>query len=688
MLLFSVAFFFFLLAGTRSLASRAAFASNRSTASSDGAKAKGNGRLFLASSFSWGGIVVLTVAATVGDASSAAFAQRSTLGTGRSERSADGAEGEPSRRFDLLRRDALGVQTRYPAVVKIVGRDAPQKREDGSQTIPLYYGTGTFVAELGEWGIVVSNWHVVSEARDSIVAKFPTFSSPARVILRDETWDLAALVVRKPPRVAPIPISQEVPEIGDALWVAGYGESAGLTEFQIQGGRVQNYALLVADDESETEGGAKIANGPDAGKLTNGVAPSAAVANLAASRPENALLYETLSVDKGVRKGDSGGPIFNRYGELAGVLWGSNGESTMGTYCIRVQYFLTQAIERLAVLEAERLLDAPTSDPLSWRPEAGVADAEGTELWARAALEKSGVYPISQRSVYVAADGRETPENLRRVGVDAAMNRVKKALIVAENATATALPPSPPVFSPTFVSRQGTLGNVRPDVAESGFWTDLVDAKYVALVARRAEEAKVRETSVVDASNSSANVALSLVAGNASNADFADEPTTFAASGKTKGLGGARNLKSLLTPTKESGGEPSGATTISLLKPIGTDDVGTRDLENDAARREPADWESDEETNVAAKAENREDEEKTVDGEEARASENGSKPEKDGEKRVNFNGFYLNDIQVYLIVCAIFCLFYNAARLMTEADLKKERRKRAREARTAESRDL
>jgi hypothetical protein len=575
-----------------------------------------------------------------------------------------------------LRRDALGVQTRYPAVAKIVGRDDAQVREDGSQTIPLYYGTGTLVAEMGEWGIVVSNWHVVSEARDSIAVKFPTFSSPARVFLRDATWDLAALVVRKPPRVAPIPISHEVPRVGDALWVAGYGESAGLTEFQIQGGRVQNYALLVAEnDEGESDSGEKGANESDAGKLTNGVAPSAAIAELAASRPENALLYETLAVDKGVRKGDSGGPIFNRYGELAGVLWGSNGESTMGTYCIRVQYFLTQAIERLATLEAERRFDASAGDLLSWRLEDGVADAEGTELWARAALEKSGVYPISQRPIYVAADGRETPENLRRVGVEAATKRVKNALIVAENATATALPPSPPVFSLTFVKQQGLQNCVRPDVAETGFWENLVDAKYGVLLARRtAEEAKVRETSVVDEADSSADVALAFAAENA-NADFADDPTTFVALDKPKGLDGAKS--------------------ISLLKPIGTDG-GARAL----GSGESTDWKNDEATNGAEKAESREDEKETDDsktesredeeetddsaeandGEQTGDSENDAEPQK-GEKGVKFNVFYLNDIQVYLIICAIFCLFYNAARLMTDADLKKERQKQAREAR-------
>ncbi len=677
----------------RSLTSRAAVASRRSASNGDEAKVKANGAFWLASAFYGVGFGVLAVAFGTFGTLNAAFGQRSTFAPEVAVRAAADERSE-TRRFDPLRRDALGVQTRYPAVAKIVGRDAPQTREDGSQTIPLYYGTGTLVAEVGEWGIVVSNWHVVSESRDSIVAKFPTFSSPARVVLRDETWDLAALVVRKPPRVAPIPISQEVPGVGDALWVAGYGESAGLTEFQIQGGRVQNYALLVSDDE---EGDVNVENGKEEkesasnGKLMSGAA-SATVAKSAELTSESALLYETLAVDKGVRKGDSGGPIFNRYGELAGVLWGSNGESTMGTYCIRVQYFLTQAIKRLAVLEAERRLDASAGDFWTWRPEIGVADAEGTELWARTALEASGVHPISPRPAYVAADGRETPENLRRVGVEVALKRVRTALTVAENATATALPPSPPVFSPTFVSQQGLLDRVRPEVAEADFWANLVDSEYRELVARRTSEAaKVRETSVVDnEEDAPANVALAFAAENANNADFADEPSTRAASGKTKELDVALETERPSASTRKGDSESSGKTSVALWKPVGLDGGETRTSENDASLRESADWESDKETNGAERTEKREngeeasdstgtvDEEKSndsTDGKNLKVSEADVEQENKG-KRVEFNGVYLNDIQVYLIICAIFCLFYNAARLMTDAELKKEGAKR------------
>ncbi len=760
---FFVAFFFFLLIGAISSAERAASASERTRS---GVAVKRSGAFWLAAAFVWSLSPFLTasravVAQTPAERQTVRPAQsiqttqsarrlRPTRPTRpasleQSEQSVQAQPSQPSRpaqaetaarRFDPLRRDALGVQTRYPAVAKIVGRDAPQAKEDGSQTIPLYYGTGTLVAEVGEWGIVLSNWHVVSEARDSIVVKFPTFSSPARVILRDEVWDLAALLVRKPPRVAPIPISQEVPGVGDALWVAGYGKSAGLTEFQIQGGRVQNYALLVTtDDESKepstAEGAASGAGKSSAtfaqdgrfGQNKRGLASGASSA--LSATPDDAFYYETLAVDKGVREGDSGGPIFNRYGELAGVLWGSNGESTMGTYCIRAQFFLTQAIGRLATLEATRRLerpDAPSDELLTWRAEDGVPDATGTEVWARTALEASGVHPIAQRPAYVAADGRETPENLLRLDVDSALKRVRTALTVAENSTTTALPPSPPVFSPTFVSQQRLQNSVRPEVAEADFWTTLTDAEATKLAAKRAAgSTQVRETSVIDESETS--VRLAYAAGK---------------NGRAKSLGGSDDeTEKTSRPERDATSATAGADdpTFPRWRPVGFDgengenseDGGNsqngEDGENGAnsesrARDEKSgsgeDGESGESAaNVGEEREtesgaNREDAENKENREGAASRENGEdgevakdsvdakeekepsgtdepqgKKEKEG-KRVNFNGVYLNDFQVYLIVCMIFCLFYNAARLMTEADAKKERQKRQKARRVKE----
>jgi len=50
-----------------------------------------------------------------------------------------------------------------------------------------------------------------------------------------------------------------------------------------------------------------------------------------------ASTYDTLVITGSARDGDSGGPIFNGRGELAAVLWGSDGRTTVGTYSGRIK---------------------------------------------------------------------------------------------------------------------------------------------------------------------------------------------------------------------------------------------------------------------------------------------------------------------------------------------------------------
>jgi hypothetical protein len=40
------------------------------------------------------------------------------------------------------------------------------------------------------------------------------------------------------------------------------------------------------------------------------------------------------------RQGDSGGPVFNEAGEVAGILWGSEGRNTYATHAGRIQQWL------------------------------------------------------------------------------------------------------------------------------------------------------------------------------------------------------------------------------------------------------------------------------------------------------------------------------------------------------------
>jgi hypothetical protein len=54
--------------------------------------------------------------------------------------------------------------------------------------------------------------------------------------------------------------------------------------------------------------------------------------------------YEMVELAASARQGDSGGPILNSQGELAGVLFGEGRGRTSGSYCGRVQWFLTAVV--------------------------------------------------------------------------------------------------------------------------------------------------------------------------------------------------------------------------------------------------------------------------------------------------------------------------------------------------------
>jgi hypothetical protein len=110
----------------------------------------------------------------------------------------------------------------------------------------------------------------------------------------DRDWDLAALSIRRP-NVRPIPLATVAPRRGEALTIAGYGSGW----YRAATGRCIQYVA-----------------------------------------PQENFPYEMLELSTPARNGDSGGPIFNNRGELAGVLFGASFGQTTGTYCGRVRWFL------------------------------------------------------------------------------------------------------------------------------------------------------------------------------------------------------------------------------------------------------------------------------------------------------------------------------------------------------------
>ena len=181
----------------------------------------------------------------------------------------------------------------HPAVARIV---APGQ---GS----ISYGSGTLIYANEQAGIVITNWHVINEASGQISVHFPDgFYSLGHVQSVDRDWDLAAIVIRKPPNVQPVLLANEAPRPGETLTIAGYGAGS----YRAASGRCTQYVA-----------------------------------------PGTTFPYEMVEVAVSARQGDSGGPIFNSRGELAGVLFGEGHGRTSGSYCGRVKWFLSSIVPNL-----------------------------------------------------------------------------------------------------------------------------------------------------------------------------------------------------------------------------------------------------------------------------------------------------------------------------------------------------
>ena len=157
------------------------------------------------------------------------------------------------------------------------------------------YGSGTLVDVRDQYGLVVTNWHVVRDGTGEVEVIFADgFRSKARPLKVDADWDLAALVIWRP-TAAPVKLAATAPQPGEQLTICGYGSG--------------NYRAAT-------------------GRCTQYYAPA-----------EN-LPQHMVELDVEARQGDSGGPIFNARGELAGVLFGAGQGTTLGSFGGRVENFL------------------------------------------------------------------------------------------------------------------------------------------------------------------------------------------------------------------------------------------------------------------------------------------------------------------------------------------------------------
>lgn len=193
----------------------------------------------------------------------------------------------------------------------------------------LSQGSGTLVEVRDQRGLIITNWHVIRDAKGPIVATFPDgFRSAATVLKVDKDWDLAALLIWRP-NAAPISISMKAPRPGDPLTIAGYGSG--------------NYRAV-------------------SGRCTQYVAPG------------RNMPYEMVEVSTEARQGDSGGPILNDRGELAGVLFGAGGGTTSGSFCGRVRWFLETAWPAEQTPNVETFVSEPSPQPITQWPSDGLVD--------------------------------------------------------------------------------------------------------------------------------------------------------------------------------------------------------------------------------------------------------------------------------------------------------------------------
>ena len=191
------------------------------------------------------------------------------------------ANWEPEAFSDYL----LSGQTPHPAVVRIVA----------AEKAGASLGSGVLVDANREQAIVLTNWHVVRDSRSAVLVQFPDgFQTAGTVVRWDEAWDLAALVIWKPP-ATPVPLAATPPAPGDLLTIAGYGRGP----YRAQTGRCTEYLS-----------------------------------------PGTGYPKEFVELSAGARQGDSGGPILNERGELAGVLFGQNNGHTIGSCSTRLRTFL------------------------------------------------------------------------------------------------------------------------------------------------------------------------------------------------------------------------------------------------------------------------------------------------------------------------------------------------------------
>lgn len=190
-----------------------------------------------------------------------------------------------------------------PAPAARPGRARPTVCRVVSQTgASIEAGSGVLVRASGSSAVVLTAYHVVRGNRGTLEVAFPCGTvGPARLVAFDQDWDLAALAVPRPD-AEPVVISAQAPRLRDRITIAGYGPAGVYRELT---GEVVEFGS-----------------------------------------PTQTKPAQFMDITGTARQGDSGGPMFNSRGELAGILFGQARGRTVGSCSTRLALFLREADEK------------------------------------------------------------------------------------------------------------------------------------------------------------------------------------------------------------------------------------------------------------------------------------------------------------------------------------------------------
>ncbi len=159
-------------------------------------------------------------------------------------------------------------------------------------------GSGTLVHRGAKAGLLLTCSHLFDGTPEKVVVEFPDGQRfGARLVGRDQTLDLAALLIRRP-NIEPISVGDEEPD--GVLSSCGYGQ---MGEFRsVQG-------------------------------------------NITGTATAKGAAYSSLVISGEVRPGDSGGAVLNAAGRLVGIVWGKHDGMTYAMCGRPVREFFKRVLD-------------------------------------------------------------------------------------------------------------------------------------------------------------------------------------------------------------------------------------------------------------------------------------------------------------------------------------------------------